>query len=708
MSLSFSSGSGNSMTKSITALHLRFEPLLPESVLIALAVLCIALLVPAFIKSRQAAACRLLCALVFFLALLNPVLLEEERKAVPDVAALVVDDSVSQSFGARAQRRDEARAHLQSALTGLADLELRVVRAPPGGANNDTALFGALDQALADVPLQRRAGAIFLTDGQVHDIPDAAASSRSYGPVHVLLTGDRNEKDRRLVLTQAPAYGIVGQTVTLRYKIEDTGNIGESLAGVSINTQGAPPQSVFVPPGEEQTLEVSIDHPGQNIVALSAAAVPGEITEANNKAALVINGVRERLRVLLVSGKPHAGGRTWRDLLTSDPGVDLVHFTILREPEKLDLTPQKELSLIAFPFRELFEVKLYDFDLVIFDRYQLNRILPDFYFDNIARYVRDGGAFLEASGPAYATRDSIYDTALRLILPAAPDGAVIHKRFVPQVTDLGQNHPVTRLLPGANADAKTAADWGPWLRQVPVKAAQGDVLMTGADDRPLLILQRAGQGRVAQIASDQIWLWSRGYEGGGPHRELLRRLIHWLMKEPELDERALDVTVNGREISLRLTALRGERQDVVMTEPDGQSSTLSLQKAEGGALEARVTADQLGVYSFAAADGQRRFAIVGAVNPPELQDVLATAARFSALARQSGGGILWLAETAKPDVRRVGKNGTAAGRGWIGLRQNHDYNVTSVQSAPLLPAWLWLLAFASVLLLTWWREGRQV
>ena len=132
---------------------------------------------------------------------------------------------------------------------------------------------------------------------------------------------------------------------------------------------------------------------------------------------VTIDGVRDKLRVLLVSGEPHAGERTWRNLLKSDANVDLVHFTILRPPEKLDGTPINELSLIAFPVRELFQQRINDFQLIIFDRYARQGIVPPIYLDNIAKYVRNGGAVLVAAGPDYAGPTSIWHTPLDAVLP---------------------------------------------------------------------------------------------------------------------------------------------------------------------------------------------------------------------------------------------------------------------------------------------------
>ena len=150
-----------------------------------------------------------------------------------------------------------------------------------------------------------------------------------------------------------------------------------------------------------------------------------ELTLDNNRALFTINGVRDRLRVLLVSGEPYQGERAWRNLLKSDPAIDLVHFTILRTPQKDDFTPVRELSLIVFPMRELFEQKLKEFDLIIFDRYKSGNLITRDYFRNIAEYVKGGGALLVSVGPVFATQRSLYRTPLGAMLPAAPLGDVL-------------------------------------------------------------------------------------------------------------------------------------------------------------------------------------------------------------------------------------------------------------------------------------------
>jgi hypothetical protein len=457
--------------------------------------------------------------------------------------------------------------------------------------------------------------------------------------------------------------------------------------------------------GRDQQFTFTLGHGGQNVFEFEVQQAPGELTLANNRSAVVVNGVRDRLRVLLVSGEPHAGERTWRNLLKADPAVDLVHFTILRPPEKQDGTPIRELSLIAFPIRELFEIKLSEFDLVIFDRYRRRGVLPNLYLGNVADYVRNGGALLEAGGPSFATPLSLFRTPLGEVLPGAPTGEVIEEGFRPKVTETGRRHPVTTNLPGDRAEGDP--DWGRWLRQVEVTADRGQVVMEGAGGRPLVILDRVGEGRVAQVMSDHMWLWSRGFEGGGPQAELLRRVAHWAMKEPELEENDLRARVDGNRITVERRSLEPDPRTVDLTTPSGESRALQLDDKGTGAAVATVIAHEPGIYR--ATDGERTaLAVVGAANPPELADMRTTRDRLAPVAEASGGGIHWVVDLPQGgiEVRRTNPERDQSGRNWIGMRANGDYVVTGVTEAPLVPAALVLLLVLAGLLAAWRREGR--
>ena len=283
--------------------------------------------------------------------------------------------------------------------------------------------------------------------------------------------------------------------------------------------------------------------------------------------------MRDKLRVLLVSGEPHPGERMWRNLLKSDANVDLVHFTILRPPDKsTDGTPINELSLIAFPVADLFGRKIKDFDLIIFDRYSTQAVLPQVYLDNIVRYVRDGGALLLAVGPEFETPEGLFNTPLGEISPARPTGEDVVRAFRPEISRRRRQAPGRARPAGLARRARRPGAAGS-APSAP-KLTTGVNIMQAGRSTPLLALSRVDKGRVALLLSDQIWLWARGYDGGGPHLDLLRRLAHWLMKEPELEEEALRARAHGQDVTV-------ERQSLKPGHPAGDADRTGRRVATG-------------------------------------------------------------------------------------------------------------------------------
>src|SRR5215207_2752174 len=574
-----------------------FAPLVPPAVLwtaIGVAVVVAALLI--VVRSRGALVRAVAFAFVA-LALANPSLTREDRELLPSVAAIVLDRSPSQSFGERQRQSEAARAALTERLGRINNLEMRVIEAGQSDGETDgTRLFSALSAGLADVPPDRVAGAILVTDGRVHDVPAEVAALGFAAPVHALITGQADERDRRVALITAPRFGIVGQSQTVVFRVEDSGE-RRGTARIRVSRDGELLEERNVTAGEQVRVQVPIPHAGPNIVEIEASELAGELTTVNNRAVVSIDGVRDKLRVLLVSGEPHSGERTWRNLLKSDASVDLVHFTILRPPEKQDGTPINELSLIAFPTRELFQQKINEFHLIIFDRYARQGVLPIIYFDNIARYVRDGGAVRVAAGPDYASTTSIWRTPLDTVLPAEPVG-VSEKPFYAHLSDAGKRHPVTRGLEGS---ASEPPRWSRFFRTVETRNATGAPVMTGADGKPLLLLSRSGEGRVALLLSDHIWLWARGFEGGGPHLDLLRRTSHWLMKQPDLDEEALRLQIQGKDLVVLRQTMADTVAPVTVTSPSGATRELTLSASDPGTWRSTLPASELGLWQ--ATDG---------------------------------------------------------------------------------------------------------
>lgn len=685
-------------------LSIDFAPHVPLILLWVAIGLSVALTALSFALRAHGAWARALvfAALIFVIA--NPLIVNETRSPLPDVAAIVIDRSQSMGIENRRAQQEAALAAIRKQLGAEKDLEVResVVTTTTTGEDNGTQLFAGLNAALADVPPERIAGAILITDGEVHDTPPADKIGIA-APIHALIAGRRDEKDRKLTVINAARFAIVGQTAAMVIKIDDFGAPAGGMAAVDVRIDGTSLGTQYVPVGKNATLKIPIKHGGENVVELEARPGPAELTLQNNRAVVTVSGVRDRLRVLLVSGEPHAGERVWRNLLKADPSVDLVHFTILRPPAKQDATPLNELALIQFPTRELFSEKLSSFDLVIFDRYSERGILFLAYYENLAAYVENGGALLVASGPEFAQPMSISRTPLAAVLPAQPTGDIVNQGFKPMVTPQGLAHPVTRDLSGSNT-AGSPPSWGRWFRVIGANKVSGETVMRGPDDRPLLVLDNVKKGRVAELLSDHAWLWARGYEGGGPQAELLRRLAHWLMKEPELEEERLAATIAEGLITVERRTMADTAKPVALTYPSGKHATLTLTKVEPGVWRGRAKADELGLYRLT--DGTlTAVAAAGPLNPKEVADMRATDTILSPVTNASGGSVHWLVD-GTPDVRRVGASGSAAGGNWIGLRANGAYRVTSVEQRPLLPAWAALLLLMGTLLLAWRVEGR--
>ena len=684
----------------MTGAEVVFEPLVAPWLLLCLGGAGAAVVVVALAGRARGAGWRALVVAALWTALLNPTLAETEREPLDDVVLVAVDRSASQRIGDRSERTEAALAAVVARIGALPGVAPRVVEFDDSDSGG-TRLFASLARALSDTPPDRIAGAVAITDGRIHDAAGAAAGP---GPLHVLLTGAPGERDRRLSVERAPSYGVVGERASVVVRVDDDA-APAGRARVEVRIDGGPPRARVVAVGEPAALALPVDRAGPIAVEVSVAPGEAELTLDNNRAIAVINGVRDRMRVMLVSGAPNQGLRAWRNLLKADPSVDLVHFTILRPPNKQDMTPVRELSLIPFPTAELFDAGLEEFDLIVFDGYHRRGILPMAYLANVVDYVVGGGAVLDAAGPAFASPLSIAGTPLGAILPGRPTGRVFRNGFVPRLTAAGLRHPVTERLWEFGAGSPENPGWGRWFRHIDVELASGTTLMEGEENRPLLVLDRIGEGRVAQLLSDQSWLWSRGFGGGGPQSDLLRRLVHWLMKEPDLEEESLAAEAAGDRIEVVRRSLEPLDGLLEVVAPDGTESTVPLVDRGGGRAAATVAAEVRGAYRFTHG-GRTAIAVVGAAQGAELADIRATAEVLAPLAAATGGAVSWLAEDGIPDIRRVRAGRATEGRGWIGLVERGRGLVTGLRRTPLPPGWALLALALGGLMLAWRAEGR--
>jgi hypothetical protein len=690
---------------------LAFAPLAPLWLFALFAALAIGLVAAALFLRRRGALVRALVFTALLGALANPSLVEEKRDALPDVVAVVLDHSASQDFGDRRAQTEAAHAALQKALRGLDNMEVRFINAGDETSDSEgedgTRLFSALNAGLADVAPSRVGAVIMVTDGQVHDIPPSLAAANLKAPLHALITGDADERDRRIELVEAPRFGLIGKDITFKIKVDETNGPGDPVP-VTVRRDGDVVTRVLAQPGEPVKIPVRLVHGGKNVLEFDAEPMASELTEINNKAVATVEGIRDHLKVLLVSGEPNPGERSWRNLLKSDANVELVHFTILRPPEKQDGTPLRELALIAFPTAELFGRKITDFDLIVFDRYSNMGLLPPAYFDNIVRYVRDGGALAIVAGPDFSQPEGLYYTPIGNVIPAQPTGDLVETPFRAALTEIGRRHPVTRDLPGSQS---APPGWSQWFRLVKATPQRGATVLAGPDNAPLLVLSREGKGRVALLLSDQMWLWARGFEGGGPYEDLMRRAAHWLMKEPELEEEALRASARGRDLTLERQTLGDKAGPVHLVAPSGKAQDVTLAQAAPGLFRAHVQAKEFGLYR-ASQGGLKALVNVGPENPLEYRDVVSTTETLRPLAEASGGSVRRIGSAGTsaihlPRIVAMGDSPIYAGGDFIGIRRTGSSVARGVKLTPLAIGWFGLLVLLGALVAAWAWEGRR-
>lgn len=688
---------------------LDFAPTVPLPFLAAIAVLAALAVGFALLRRLPGWWLRAAAATVLLLALAEPALKQEETDPLSDIVFVVLDNSESQKVADRPAQMAQAQAAIEARIGALENFDLRVVEVENDISDRDSGsmVMTALAKAASEVASARIAGAIILSDGRIHDADILVGFP---APVHLLMTGRNSDWDRRLIVKSAPAFAIVDEEIALSLRIEDQGAVPADVAGrarISISIDGEEPQIFNVTPGRDLSLPLTLRHGGMNVLQFIVEPAGGELTDRNNAAVVSINGVRDRLRVLLVSGEPHAGERTWRNLLKSDSAVDLVHFTILRSPDKLDGVPIRELSLIAFPTRELFLEKIDEFDLIIFDRYRRRGILTARYLENVVEYVKNGGAVLLAPGPAFAGVQSLFRSPLGEIMPAQPTAGIVEDGYLPRISDPGRRHPVTEGLEDFAPRPVTgdgSPGWGRWFRQIDAITVSGQTVMTGAEDRPLLVLDRVGEGRIAMLMSDHAWLWTRGYEGGGPQLELLRRLAHWMMREPELEEERLSAEVSGRQIVLTRRSMAMESRPVEVRNPDGTVHVLTPTEVSPGRWQASFDGQENGLYRLS--DGELTSVVaLGPLAPREFEQTIAGDRVVKPLTQATRGGVVRMEAVPDPKIRLVGEGRAAAGRNWIGLTRRNAAVITDIRLTPLFPTWAWMILAGLLAFAAWRRES---
>ena len=320
------------------------------------------------------------------------------------------------------------------------------------------------------------------------------------------------------------------------------------------------------------------------------------------------------------------------------------------------------------------------------------------YLENLTLYVQEGGAILISAGPEFAAPFSLSSTPLGRILPLRPLGKITEEGFKPKVTEFGQKHPVTQ---GLNSGYEKG--WGRWFRLIETQNITGDTLMEGQNGSPLLNLSRYGEGRIAVLTSDQIWMWAKGVDGGGPHRELLRRTIHWLMKEPDLEEKQLIATSEGLTLKIERRDLTEDEVDVNITGPENYENQITLNYLEGGVSIGEVILPTTGLYKVSYGNLSTLVG-VGSSNRLEFSNLQPLDQKLLPLSEATGGAVKWISD-GMPRFRIINENSNTSGRGWVGIKNRGASQTLNLQQNSLIDPFSGLLLLLFTLMLAWWRES---
>lgn len=703
-------------TETASTWSVGMDPLLPIALIAGMGGLYGAFCLFAASRRMRGSWLRAAAGGIMVVTLINPEIMTDEREMLPTEVIVVVDKSASQSLDGRDKTTQAAYEQVVRQLSQIKGVNIRTIEVDnekSGTPIDGTNVFDAIESNLHDVSRDQLGAVILLTDGQIHDIPANMKLLGDGVPLHVLLSGKEGEVDRRVVIDQAPRFGMIHKPQTIKFRVLDDGAVPDPQARVNVvvSSEGKEISRQSVTPGQQSEVTIDIPHIGGNMIEITAEALAHELTDVNNRAVAKVEGIRESMKILLVSGAPDAGTRMWRNLIKADPDSNLVHFTILRPPEKQDTTPLKELALIPFPTHEVFAQKLKSFDLVIFDHYSYDGLLPAAYLNNINNYVKEGGALLVVSGPDYAGPGSLYRTPLAEILPATPTGSVIDAPYKPQINALGLRHPVTRNIKNAYSNGP----WGNWMRIIDTTPTRGSVVMQGANDKPLLYLDRQQKGRVAMLMSDQAWLWAMKYDGGGPHVELFRSLSGWLTKAPSMEEEALNITQQNGQVVIEQQTMADKGQSITVQTPSGKTITVTPQEKTPGLWSATLPANELGMYSARQTIGavaNSAFLNVGPSSPKEFINTLTTPDLLKPSVDATPGGILRLVDSKgnlavpKLESRTTAQTGEAMkGADWMGIRMSGADRLKGVNETPLIPSWAGMLLMVGLLAGAWYRES---
>lgn len=684
-----------------------YDPQIPHEIFWGLFALTCAVSGASFYRKIPGTTLRSGAAAAVFAALANPQAIDEEKRVLPRVIPVFMDESAS--LGSRGSYVKETFSLLESQLSALGPVTLRQVsfgNDEMSASKPGTHLAQTMQMTLNTIPEDEMGAVFIVSDGIVADINNIAGKNIN-APVHALIVGEEGEEDFYLDVISAPSIGIVGEEQNIEFSVVDgkSSDLHTATASVSIFYNGQKVRTNTIPVNDPQNIVLSEIYPdglqlGPNLIDIhiegietGANRTPEEVSYENNRITIITEGISDRENWLLFTGEPGPGTRLWRNMLTSGASNRLLHFSYLRPLDKEDMTPLRDLATTVLPVVEVFEQKLSEQDVVIFDNYTFNGVIPASYFTHLNRYVEEGGSLIIVGADTLTSPASIAKTTLSEIMPLLPleDALVYTNGFVPAVTEDGLRHRIT----GDIVESSPPETWGPWymLAQT-VARPEATVLLEDGAGTPLLAIQTVGKGRVAMLGSNQATVWAAGHKGGGPAVDLYENLAGWLIRNPKFDDENLRLVEKGGQIAVELRTMKDTVDPVRITKPSGETFDVLPELSTPGVYTFQFPVHEKGGYRAQrqGAEATEAYVVSGHEDEEEIKKVISTTAPFELLTSAHQGRTVRVI-TAEggvllPQIQNAGdvQEGDYA---TLAVNMQEKTETIGANDRPLLPYWLY-------------------
>ncbi|HEX8703521.1 MAG TPA: glutamine amidotransferase [Myxococcaceae bacterium] len=648
-----------------------------------------------------------------------------------------VADFLEQAAPGMAALQDRFTVEVYGFDPELAPMTAATLRGEPARAGSTDILSALRSVAAGSQGSRKLSGVVVISDGADNAEFAAGAVGRARSaladlnvPVSTILVGKEALKDLSIEGLKVDDFAFVRNSLTVEVEIHGRGFAGKDIP-VVLSQEGKTVANKSVRFGSNDDVQpvaftFTPDATGRFVYTVTVPTFPDEAVSDNNSRSFTLKVIRDRVRVLLVVGRPSWDERFLRGLLRQDANVDMVSFYILRSmsDDPGVESQEKELSHIPFPMEEIFDEKLDTFDVVIFQNfgYADPQLAITEYERNLERYVNNGGAFVMIGGDSVLGEGRASMPTLMEALPVEAAGPANIEPFKARLTPEGLRHPVTALGSGF---ASTEAAWGE-LPSIPginsTRARKGATVLVehpfhtvDGKNAPLVAVWDYGRGRAMTLATDASWYWAfTSHQGGSPNRTYDRfwsNALRWLVRDPDLT--TLKVTADppsvepGRPVGVVVSARTSDYQAAQDAQVRVELFSVASQKlvavqtgttGPDGVVRLEFPPPAPGPYKLLATAkkgevdlGKGEDAVAVRAVGPELSDASVRPELMEQIAKVTGGKSFRLPQDGLPDLPLLDPPVVEVGR---------------AKDRPLWDRWYYLVVLIALLGAEWFARRR--